>query len=170
MHWPELPLVITDLSRQSDVFFQYAVCRLAYTESMIFTARGKTMKLGYTIIYVPNVIKAVEYYERCFGIQRRFVDDSGDYGELDTGATCLAFVSEKLASSSISQYRPNTLHADPAGIEIVFVTDDVQTAFDTAVQQGAVAVMAPVKKPWGQVISYVRDLNGVIVEIGSEIS
>jgi uncharacterized glyoxalase superfamily protein PhnB len=47
------------------------------------------------------------------------------------------------------------------------VTEDVETAYRHAVSTGAVEVKAPVKKPWGQVVGYVRDLNGFLVEICS---
>ncbi len=41
--------------------------------------------------------------------------------------------------------------------------------FAKAVKAGATAVREPVTKPWGQVVDYVRDLNGVSVEIGSSV-
>ncbi len=37
------------------------------------------------------------------------------------------------------------------------------------VAAGAVAVAPPAHKPWGQTVSYVRDLNGVLVEIATEV-
>lgn len=40
------------------------------------------MKLAYTILYVPDVVRAIEFYERAFGFQRGFVHESGEYGEL----------------------------------------------------------------------------------------
>lgn len=128
------------------------------------------MKLGYTIIYVPDVKQAVEFYERCFGLTRRSLVDTGDYGEMETGATVLSFASEELISKTIDTYQRNSLQAAPAGIEIAFVTDDVQAAFDRAVQNGATLVADPVVKPWGQTVGYVRDLNGVLVEIASEMA
>ena len=43
------------------------------------------MKFGYTIIYVPDVSSSLAFFEEAFGFARRFVDESGDYGELNTG-------------------------------------------------------------------------------------
>ena len=51
------------------------------------------MKLGYTIFYVENVEKTICFYEKAFSLNRKFVTLENDYGELDTGQTCLAFVS-----------------------------------------------------------------------------
>jgi len=50
-----------------------------------------------------------------------------------------------------------------------FVTDDVQVAYDRAVSHGCQPVGAPSEKPWGQTVSYVRDLDGCIVEIASPV-
>ena len=54
------------------------------------------MKLGYTIIYVPNVAQSLDFFERAFGLSRRFLHESGDYGELETGSTALAFSAHSL--------------------------------------------------------------------------
>ena len=54
------------------------------------------MKFGYTILYVEDVPKTIAFYEQAFGFVRRFVHEAGDFGELDTGATSLAFASLRL--------------------------------------------------------------------------
>ena len=47
------------------------------------------MKFGYTVVYVPEVAASLEFFARAFGIDRRFLDESGAYGELETGETTL---------------------------------------------------------------------------------
>jgi len=37
------------------------------------------MKFGYTIIYTDDVEKSIEFFERAFGLKRRFIHESG-YG------------------------------------------------------------------------------------------
>jgi hypothetical protein len=54
---------------------------------------------------VPRVREAISFYGRVFGLAATFVDDGGDFGQLDTGSTALAFVSETLAVPSSSQGR-----------------------------------------------------------------
>jgi lactoylglutathione lyase len=54
------------------------------------------MQLGYTILYVPNVPATLKFYEAAFGLTTRFLHESGDYGELETGSTALAFSSHSL--------------------------------------------------------------------------
>ena len=44
------------------------------------------------------------------------------------------------------------------------MADDVEASFRRALASGAVEVKPPEKKPWGQTVGYVRDLNGFLVE------
>lgn len=128
------------------------------------------MKLGYSILYVPNVEQAILFYEKAFGLQRKFFHESGDYGELETGATTLSFASYELMTdvNQIS-FTKNSLQSSPPAFEIAFVTDQVEQHFDQAVAAGATILKTPAKKPWGQVVGYVKDLNGFIVEICSPV-
>jgi lactoylglutathione lyase len=126
------------------------------------------MKLGYVIVYVPDVAAAVAFYERAFGVERRFVHESGQYAELETGATALAFAHEELPKFFADVAR-NRVDGKAAGVEVAFVTDEVAAAFARAVAAGAVAVEPPTEKPWGQTVCYVRDRNGFLVEICSPV-
>lgn len=124
------------------------------------------MKLGYVILYVPEIKPAVSFYETAFGLKRRFVHESGDYAEMETGQTVLAFASDALGSSHFeASYRRADPGAAPPAFEITLVTGDVARAFGRATDAGAFPLAEPSEKPWGQIVSYVRDLNGVIVEI-----
>lgn len=129
------------------------------------------MKLGYTIVYVDDVKATVDFYERAFGVKRRFIAPTGEYGELDTGATTLSFASHDLIAQSLNMphVRANR-SAAPLGAEIGFIADDVHAAYAHAVANGAVSVLAPAQKPWGQTVSYVRDNNGFLVEICSAMT
>jgi lactoylglutathione lyase len=88
------------------------------------------MKLGYAIVYVPDVAASLLFFERAFGLPRKFLHEGGDYGELDTGATTLAFAA----------------HA-------------------RALAAGARELAVPVQKPWGQLVSYLRCPDGLLVEL-----
>ena len=127
------------------------------------------MKLGYTIIYVADVIATVDFYERAFGLERRFVHESNMYAEMQTGETLLAFAAEPMAEMNGLAVRPNRNTDVAAGFEIAFVTADPKVAYHNAVTAGAAAITAPAEKPWGQLVGYVRDLNGCLVEICSPI-
>lgn len=121
------------------------------------------MQLGYTILYVHDVKATLAFYEAAFGLKTRFLHDSGDYGELDTGSTTLAFSSHAL----MRQLGKNPHNADAHSpcFEIALCTADVPAALARAITAGA-QLMRPVETmPWGQTIAYVADLNGFLVEL-----
>jgi lactoylglutathione lyase len=127
------------------------------------------MRLGYVIIHVPDVPAALAFYQRAFGLELRFLAPGEQYGELQTGGTALAFAAEALIAQYNLGVRVNRPDQAPAAVEIGLVTDDVAAAYAKAVAEGAAPAMAPVEKPWGQTVAYVRDLNGFLVEICSPI-
>lgn len=43
------------------------------------------IKFGYTILYVENVSKSIEFYEKAFGFVRKFITPENDCAELNTG-------------------------------------------------------------------------------------
>lgn len=128
------------------------------------------MKLGYTIVYVADVPGTVDFYERAFGLKRRFVHESNLYAEMETGETLLAFAGEPVAEMNGLAVRPNRSTDVAAGFEIAFVTSEPHKAYERAVEAGASAMKAPAEKPWGQVVGYVRDLNGCLVELCSPMN
>jgi len=121
------------------------------------------MKFGYTILYVEDVRGAAAFHEAAFGQIIKFVHESGDFAELDTGGTALAFCSfDLLRRMGKSPRRPD---AHEPSFEIAFTTDDVAGAFDRAISYGATPMMPPQDMPWGQTVAYVSDPNGFLVEI-----
>jgi len=126
------------------------------------------MKLGYVILYVHDVTRSIAFYEDAFGLTRKFVHDAGLYAEMDTGSTTLSFAAFGLAKSNLPcGFRENDLRRQPAGFEIALVCEDVPKAYAKAVAAGATAVCEPTRKPWGQTVAFVRDRDGIVIEICS---
>lgn len=128
------------------------------------------MKLGYTILYVPNVAKSLAFFEQAFGLKTKFLHDSGTYGELETGATTLSFAAHELGDSNFQGGHVRAHESpQPLGMEIALVTENVAAAHAAAVAAGAAELAAPSTKPWGQVVSYVRTPDGCLVELCTPI-
>ena len=129
------------------------------------------MKFGYTIVYVPSVPDTMAFYEKAFGFQARFLHESGQYGELESGSTTLAFASHALGEMNFGgNFTPVSATAAPPGIELAFVTEDVPSAYAKAVEAGAAPLHAPEQKPWGQVVAYLRSQEGTLVELCSPVT
>ena len=94
------------------------------------------MKLGYTIVYVPDV------------------------------AQSLAFAAHELGDMNFPGGHVRADQSpQPLGVEIALVTDDVADAHRRAIEAGARELAPPVSKPWGQTVSYVRGPDGTLVEL-----
>lgn len=124
------------------------------------------VKFTYTILYVKDVVKTIEFYEKAFGFQRKFIAPENDYGELNTGATILSFASVALAKKNLPDgFIESKPEGKPFGIEIGFTTQEVEKVFNKAIEAGAIAVAEAKAKPWGQIVAYVKDPNGFLIEI-----
>lgn len=125
-----------------------------------------SVKFGYTIIYVANVETSISFFEKAFGLERGFVHPEGDYGELQTGETKLAFAAHELGNMNLPNgYVTADGNDKPVGIEIALVTDDVASAHKQALATGGKELKAPEQKPWGQTVSYVHCPDGTLVEL-----
>lgn len=95
---------------------------------------------------------------------------SGATGELETGEASLSLATHELADTNlpgvhIRADEPVVLQA----MGISLVTRDVASAHARALREGAIELSAPVTKPWGQVVSYVRALDGYLIELCSPV-
>lgn len=129
------------------------------------------MHFAYTIVYVPDVPASLAFYGRAFGFITRFLHESEQYGELDTGATVLAFAALDMAQ----QHWPGGVLAAcqserPLGVEVALVTDDVAAAHARALKAGAMELAAPALKPWGQTVSWLRCPDGSVVELCTAVT
>lgn len=121
---------------------------------------------GYTILYVADVNKAIEFYEKAFGFQRKFITPDDSYGELNTGNTTLSFALHSLAKSNLKNgYLESSLQKQAFGIEIGITTPNVEETIIKVIEAGGTLEAEPKQKPWGQTVSYIRDLDGFLIEI-----
>ena len=90
--------------------------------------------------------------------------------ELETGSTSLSFASEQMAALNLPNgHQSHALDKPPFASEIAFTSDDVSRDYTQAVESGATVLVEPLEKPWGQLVGYARDPNGILIEIASEM-
>lgn len=124
------------------------------------------MQFAYTILYVRDVEASLQFYESAFDFTRKFISPGNEYGELASGATTLSFATIDLAKTNLKQgFLESHAHEQPFGIEIGFTTQNVEEAIQKALRAGATLVAEAQTKPWGQVVAYVRDPDGFLIEV-----
>ena len=127
------------------------------------------MHFGYTIVYVPDVQTATTFYERAFGFRLRFNADDWDYAELETGDTTLAFAAEKMADMLGISITPNRAMPAPPPVSN-WPSSPTRRRDFPALRRRRDFNHRTEQTPWGQIVSYVRDQNGVLIEICSPVS
>lgn len=121
------------------------------------------MKLRYIIIYVETPRDTVDFYTRAFGLEPGFVHPAGDYAEMVTGDTKLAFSAVSLMQSMGKQVAAQS--PTLPSYELAFEVDDVPAALARAVAAGAHLVSDVAVMDWGQTLAYVRAPEGTLIEI-----
>ncbi|XVF46501.1 hypothetical protein PTKIN_Ptkin03bG0032000 [Pterospermum kingtungense] len=127
---------------------------------------------AYTIVYVKDVAKSVDFYAKAFGYIVRCLDESHRWGELESGQTTIAFTRQHQHETDDLTGAVQVPKSDSqrTPMELCLVYSDVDAAFKRAVENGAVAVSQPEnKQDWGQRVGYVRDIDGMIVRMGSYV-
>ena len=129
------------------------------------------IQYAYTILYVENVPETIAFYVNAFGFKQKFITPEEDYGEIASGSTTLAFGNMELAESNFTHgFVRSSPGTSPFGFELAFTTSDVNYAMESACQHGATVLETAVTKPWGQVVGYLRDPNGFILEVCTPMS
>ena len=128
------------------------------------------MKFGYSIIYVEDVMKTVAFYNKAFGFKTKMITPEQDYAELNSGETTIAFANLNLANSNLTKgFQKIANNTPPVGIELAFITLDIDNDLQVALDNGAKLLEPITQKPWGQKVAYIQDINGVLIELCQEI-
>ena len=122
--------------------------------------------LGFVILYTRDVARKMAFYERAFGMKRKYLAEKEVFGEME-GEVPLQFVREDFVKTEVQDFVPSRPDRSPAAIELGFLLKDVPAAYARAMEAGCISVSAPQKKPWGSVVAFVRDDEGVLVELCS---
>ena len=121
-------------------------------------------------MYVENVTETIEFYQKAFGFEKKFVTPENDYGELISGETTISFASIELGNSNFKNgFEKIDKTKKPFGVEIAFTTGNIESDFKKAVDAGAKEFEPLIEKPWGQKVGYVLDNNGFLIEICTPI-
>jgi lactoylglutathione lyase len=120
----------------------------------------------YLILIVEDLDRALGFYVDVLGL--RLGHRSGEYAQLDTGATRLALYTRSAMAKTLGiSLDPPASNAP--GFEVGFKVIDVDEAFNELIARGAQPVMPPTDRFWGQRTAYVRDPDGHLVELAQSL-
>jgi len=116
----------------------------------------------YVILIVEDLDRALRFYTGVLGLS--LGHRSGDYAQLDTGATRLGLYTRNAMAKilGVSLAAPSS---NAPGCEVA----DVDAAFSDLVARGAAPVVPPTDRFWGQRTAYVRDPDGHLIELAQDL-
>lgn len=121
----------------------------------------------YVILIVEDLDRTLHFYTQVLGLT--LGHRSGDYAQLNTGATRLGFYTRQAMARTLGlPLEPPLAHAP--GFELGFKVDNVDAAFTELVKRGAMPVTPPITRPWGQRTAYVRDPDGHLIELAQSLT
>ena len=109
-------------------------------------------------IFTRDWERALAFYSKTLGMRIQYANAEAAWGELDTGAACLAV--EGLA--------PDDPEADGLIGRFIGVSlrvDDIETTFETLVARGVVFREPPTKQPWGGSLAHFEDPDGNVLTL-----
>lgn len=114
------------------------------------------------IIYVPDVKKTLDFYEKAFGWKPMVYDPEGTYGDVKAGDCNIGLVREDTAEYPIHK---NSIYDKPAGISIAIDSKDVLKDYNRAILNGAKSLVPPHPTYWSKLVAVVTDPWGVVFVI-----
>lgn len=126
------------------------------------------MKLSHIILYVDNVPKTMALWQQAFGLDIAFLHEEQIYGEFETGNSTLAIANIAFGKSHFEDdVTRASFEREPGCFEICLETETLRNDYERAVTAGMIPVRPPFTQPWGQLIAWLRDPNGILIELSS---
>jgi len=120
----------------------------------------------YVILIVNDLDRALRFYTEVLGL--KLGHRSGDYAQLDTGATRLALYTRSAMANTLGMplQAPGV---NAPGFEVGFKVADVDAAVNELIARGISPVVPPTDRFWGQRTAYVRDPDGHLIELAQDL-
>lgn len=126
----------------------------------------KLEALDYVILIVEDLDRSVRFYTEVLGL--RLKHRSGPFAQLDTGTTRLALYTREAMADTLGTELDRAPERAP-GFEIGFFVPDVDGAYQQLIDAGARPMTPPGDRPWGQRTAYVRDPDGHLIELVTQL-
>ena len=126
------------------------------------------MRLDGFGLFVKDMAKMIRFYRDVLGFEIKEAEDTSNVYLVKDGTLFLLYGRsdfEKMTGHRYEYVKGLNGHSELALYVDTF--EEVDSAFERAVKNGATAVMEPELEPWGQRTCYIADPEGNLIEIGS---
>ena len=126
------------------------------------------MRLDGFGLFVDDMGKMIRFYRDVLDFEIKEAEDAGNVYLVKDGTLFLLYGRKDFETMTHRTYEYVT--GVNGHFEIALYVDtfqEVDAAFDHAVEKGATPILAPTTEPWGQRTCYIADPEGNLIEIGS---
>ncbi len=121
----------------------------------------------YLVLIVAEIDPSLDFYVGTLGLKLQH--RSGPYAQLDTGRTRLALYERDAMAKTLGVERLAAPDTAAPGFEIGFKVVDADAAYADLLAAGAEAAAPPADRHWGQRTAYVRDPDGHLIELATDL-
>ena len=126
------------------------------------------MRLDGVGLLVKDMGTMIRFYRDVLGFEIKEAEDAGNVYLVKDGTLFLLYGRKDFETMTHRTYEYVTGVNGHFEIALYVDTfDEVDAAFDHAVEKGATPILAPTTEPWGQRTCYIADPEGNLIEIGS---
>ena len=126
------------------------------------------MRLDGIGLLVKDMGTMIRFYRDVLDFEIKEAEDAGNVYLVKDGTLFLLYERKDFETMTHRTYE--YLTGVNGHFEIALYVDtfqEVDAAFDHAVEKGATPILAPTTEPWGQRTCYIADPEGNLIEIGS---
>ena len=126
------------------------------------------MRLDGVGLLVKDMGTMIRFYRDVLGFEIKEAEDADNVYLVKDGTLFLLYGRKDFETMTHRTYEYVTGVNGHFEIALYVNTfDEVDAAFDHAVEKGATPILAPTTEPWGQRTCYIADPEGNLIEIGS---
>ena len=126
------------------------------------------MRLDGIGLLVKDMGTMIRFYRDVLDFEIKEAEDAGNVYLVKDGTLFLLYERKDFETMTHRTYEYLTGVNGHFEIALYVNTfDEVDAAFDHAVEKGATPILAPTTEPWGQRTCYIADPEGNLIEIGS---
>ena len=126
------------------------------------------MRLDGFGLLVQDMASMIRFYRDVLGFEIKETEDAENVYLVKDGTLFLLYGRKDFEAMTHRRY--SYVHGLNGHFEIALYVDtfeEVDAAFQQAVEKGALPVLPPETEPWGQRTCYIADPEGNLIEIGS---
>lgn len=115
---------------------------------------------------VADYEKTFSFYKNVLGFSVKTEDATNKFAELQFGNLVIALLTNETVEGMCGEKELGSPRDSP--VVIAMEVDSLEQTYKTFLQKGVTFIIPPKTTPWGQKVSYMRDIEGYVWELSEK--